>query len=74
MTIMKRQLFFAFTIILFAMAVQGQNDPISVETNLITLNVSVTDRSGGHIKGLLKDDFKVLDEGREQERYQSLAQ
>lgn len=64
---MKRQSFLAFTIILFAMAVHGQNDPISVETNLITLNVSVTDKSGAHIKGLLKDDFKVLDEGREQE-------
>lgn len=64
---MKKQSFLVLAITILSSAIYGQNDPIRVETNLVTLNVSVTNKAGEHIKGLTKKDFKVLDEGREQE-------
>lgn len=38
-----------------------ENEDISVETNLVTLNVSVTDRKGAYIKNLKKEDFEIFD-------------
>jgi Ca-activated chloride channel family protein len=45
----------------------GQNDVVNVETNLVTLNVAVTDKSGNYVKGLSKSDFAVLDNSLKQE-------
>jgi hypothetical protein len=44
----------------------AQDDPIRVETNLVTINVAVTDKSGNYIKGLKKEDFEVWDKGAKQ--------
>ena len=45
----------------------AQTEPISVETNLITMNVAVTDRAGNFVPGLSREDFTVLDENKKQD-------
>ena len=45
----------------------GQDETIRVATNLVTLNVSVTDRKGRAAKGLTLKDFKLTDNGKPQE-------
>jgi Ca-activated chloride channel family protein len=42
-------------------------EAIKVETNLITIPVSVTDRSGFYIADLRREDFKIFEDGIEQE-------
>ncbi|HEX8737189.1 MAG TPA: VWA domain-containing protein [Pyrinomonadaceae bacterium] len=37
------------------------DDTIRVETNLVTLNIAVTDRGGNYVKGLQKKDFQIFD-------------
>jgi len=41
-------------------------DVVKVETNLITIPVSVFDRHGLYIPNLKKEDFKIFEEGKEQ--------
>lgn len=52
-------------IIAFLIALSGfsaaQDEPIRVETNLVTVNVAVTDKNGNHIKGLKREDFEIWD-------------
>ena len=43
-----------------------QDDTIRVETNLVTVNVAVTDKSGNYIKGLKREDFEIWDNGAKQ--------
>ena len=43
------------------------DDVVKVETNLITIPVSVFDRNGLYIPGLLQKDFKIFEDGKEQE-------
>ena len=54
-------------ILAFCVAAIGQTDPIRVETDLVVMNVTVTDRSGVFVKGLEKDDFVVTDNGAKQQ-------
>lgn len=42
-------------------------DEITVETNLVTLPVSVYDRNGLYIPNLQKSDFKIFENGKEQQ-------
>jgi Ca-activated chloride channel homolog len=52
----------------FSIAAFAQDDDsISVETNLVTMNVAVTDKNGNYIKNLTKDDFVVFDDKTKQE-------
>ena len=39
----------------------GQDDRIVVGTNLVTLNVTVTDSKGRYVKGLARDQFEIYD-------------
>ena len=51
-------------ILLFVLSlvnVPAQDDEIRVETNLVTMNVAVTDKSGNYIKNLKPEDFEVFD-------------
>ena len=60
---MRTIILFAFFLTLSVASVAGQTDPISVETDLVVMNVSVTDKNGQFVKGLTKDDFKIVDDG-----------
>ncbi len=42
------------------------DEVLSVDTDLITVPVSVYDRSGVYVSGLTKDDFKIFEDGKEQ--------
>jgi len=42
------------------------DDVLRVETDLITVPVSVYDRSGVYVSGLTKDDFTIFEDGKEQ--------
>ncbi|HEY2846706.1 MAG TPA: VWA domain-containing protein [Pyrinomonadaceae bacterium] len=54
--------------------VDDPNEVIKVETNLVTMPVSVLDRDGRFISGLGKNDFKIFENGTEQkiEYFQSV--
>lgn len=45
----------------------GDEEVIKVETNLITVPVSVSDRSGIYVSNLNKSNFKIFEDGQEQE-------
>lgn len=51
----------------FSLGIFAQDDVISVETNLVTLSVAVTDKNGNYVKNLKKEDFQVFDENVKQE-------
>jgi Ca-activated chloride channel homolog len=52
------------------------NEVIKVETNLVTMPVSVLDRDGRFISGLRQNDFKIFEDGVEQklDYFQSVEQ
>lgn len=53
-------------LVTFAVAVQAQDDEVvRVNTDLVVLNVTVTDKDGQYVPGLKLADFKVFEEGRE---------
>jgi len=43
----------------------SQDEPVKIETNLVTVNVSVTDRNGAYVRGLKQADFALLDDGQQ---------
>lgn len=45
----------------------NDGDVVRLETNLVTIPVSVFDRDGLYIPGLRQSDFKIFEDGREQE-------
>lgn len=45
----------------------AQEETINIETELVNLNVVVTDRQGRRVSGLTKDDFEVYEDGAPQE-------
>lgn len=45
----------------------ADEDAILVETSLVTIPVSVFDRNGLYVSGLQKSDFKIFENGKEQE-------
>jgi Ca-activated chloride channel homolog len=47
--------------------VNEENDILRVETNLVTIPVSVFDRNGRFVSGLRQEDFKIFEDGKEQE-------
>jgi Ca-activated chloride channel family protein len=46
-------------------AAQQDDDVVRVDTNLVVLNVTVTDSAGQFVKGLRQGDFKVFEDGKE---------
>ena len=55
---------------------EGDDEVIRVETNLVTMPVSVLDRDGRFISGLQQKDFKIFEDGVEQklDYFQSVEQ
>ena len=45
------------------MVVAQDDDVIRTNTDLVVLNVTVTDKAGQYVKGLKKSDFKVYEDG-----------
>ena len=45
----------------------SEDEAVTVETNLITIPVSVFDRNGLYIPSLLKDNFQIFEDGVEQQ-------
>lgn len=62
-----KKLWIAAILFLTAAAVSAQDDAIRVATNLVTLNVSVSDKKGKTAQGLTRADFKLTDDGKPQE-------
>lgn len=58
-------LFFLFLICATAIFAQNSDDVIRVDTELITFEVSVTDKNGNPVRGLDAKDFKVFEDGAE---------
>lgn len=60
-----RELLLAAACLLFIASpfLARQDDPIKLETELVSLDVSVTDHAGQNISGLGKDDFEIYEDG-----------
>ncbi|HEX9929634.1 MAG TPA: VWA domain-containing protein [Pyrinomonadaceae bacterium] len=54
-------------IAVFAQKTDDEDDVIKVDTNLVVLNVAVTDAKGNSLTGLKRTDFKLFDNGIEQD-------
>jgi Ca-activated chloride channel homolog len=55
----------------------AQQEPavkLKIDTELVNLNVVVTDKSGQRVRGLVKDDFEVFEDGVKQEISHFVAQ
>jgi Ca-activated chloride channel family protein len=69
----RRPFVFLAAILFLQIAVVAQNktededDVIKVDTNLVVINVAVTDAKGNSVMGLKRADFKVFDNGVEQD-------
>lgn len=53
-------------LILFAPARAQDDDVLRVNTDLVVVNVTVTDGAGKYVRGLKRADFKLMEDGREQ--------
>ncbi len=58
-------LLFVYTI--FSITIYSQDDVIRVDTNLVTVPVTVLDREGRYITNLKKEDFQIFEDGIKQE-------
>ena len=71
MTKCRRMFFLSRFLLLWAfltipILVQAQEDDVvSVNTDLVVLNVTVTDKAGEYVPGLRKADFKLYEDGKE---------
>ncbi|HET6851250.1 MAG TPA: VWA domain-containing protein [Pyrinomonadaceae bacterium] len=61
---MRSILFLLVVLCLSAVVVAAQDDDVvRVNTDLVVLNVSVTDKAGQYVKGLKRSDFKIYEDG-----------
>jgi len=47
----------------FVVCAQDDDDVVRVNTDLVVLNVTVTDKGGQYVKALKKLDFKIYEDG-----------
>lgn len=66
---MKFTQFISIFIITFfcIITIKAQDDAIRVETNLVTINVAVTDKQGKFVKGLRQEQFEIFDNNAKQQ-------
>src|SRR4051812_3636196 len=67
---MKLSLYLLVTfsfVISFVSKTSAQDDVVRIETNLVSLNVAVTDKKGNYVRGLTKDGFVITDNGVKQD-------
>ena len=63
---MRKSILFLFAILLLnALSVHAQDDDdvVRVNTDLVVLNMTVTDKAGQYVKALKKSDFKIYEDG-----------
>jgi VWFA-related protein len=62
---MFRTILFLFAVVCInaVVAVAQDDDVIRTNTDLVVLNVTVTDKAGQYVKGLKASDFKVFEDG-----------
>ena len=67
MTFLPRSLCLLAIVLLISPIVfaQDDDDVVRVNTDLVVLNVTVTDKNGQYVKALKKSDFKVYEDGKE---------
>jgi len=67
MTFLPRSLWLLAIVCLISPIVHAQDDDdvVRVHTDLVVLNVTVTDKNGQYVKALKKSDFKVYEDGKE---------
>jgi len=67
MTFLPRSLWLLAIVLLISPILHAQDDDdvVRVNTDLVVLNVTVTDKSGQYVKALKKFDFKVYEDGKE---------
>jgi len=67
MTFLPRSLWLIAIVLLISPIVHAQDDDdvVRVNTDLVVLNVTVTDKNGQYVKALKKSDFKVYEDGKE---------
>jgi VWFA-related protein len=65
----KIALFFLliFSLVQFTIAQNDDDEVIKLDTSLVLVPLTVTDPSGRMVPGLKKEDFKLFDEGKQQE-------
>ena len=63
---MFRTILFLLVVLCFSAVVvvaQDDDDVVRVNTDLVVLNITVTDKAGQYVKGLKASDFKVYEDG-----------
>jgi Ca-activated chloride channel family protein len=67
MILLPRSLWLLAIVLLISPIVHAQDDDdvVRVNTDLVVLNVTVTDKNGQYVKALKKSDFKVYEDGKE---------
>src|ERR1051326_2651092 len=67
MTFLPRSVWLLAIVLLISPIVHAQDDDdvVRVNTDLVVLNVTVTDKNGQYVKALRKSDFKVYEDGKE---------
>ena len=63
---LKGWLFFILILFIFAKGSIAQDDVIRVDTNLVSVPVTVLDRDGRYVTNLKKEDFQIFEDGVEQ--------
>jgi Ca-activated chloride channel homolog len=63
-----KPLIFLFAAAVFSLPVCAQDEePIRIETDLVSVNVAVTDKKGRYVENLQKENFEIFDNGVRQE-------
>jgi len=51
----------------FAIAAQGDDDVVTVDSSIVVVNATITDASGNHVSGIKQNQFSLFENGAEQE-------
>lgn len=65
--VIKKLIYFLAILLIFLTAIYSQDDTIRIDTNLVSVPVTVLDRDGRYITNLKKEDFQIFEDGVEQE-------
>lgn len=60
-------LFFLFNLVFSAIVCAQDPDTITVDSSLVIINATITDTAGKAVRNLKKSEFKILEDGKEQE-------